>query len=439
MYGDDAMTVVPAEAGLLMARYYLSFDTMRTICGALECVGMEELLSKLTLAKEFGDVKLRRNEKKDLNAMNKKLPYKLGKKVQTGREKVFILLQASFSDDEVLLKLPALRMEAIRLCQLCVRIVRCMVDYMLARVTEVQFAAMNTGIELRRCLERKQSPTGNQVLKQLKGVGDATSRQLRDAGITSFDQLEHSQARKLEGILGKNPPYGNDLLAKLKAIPKLVLHAFWNNGCELVMEGTIQSRAVMGSLPLNEKVLPLFLLVATSPTSPPLHSRFFRLNIGETFRETVKFTWDKELQRGQSATVVFGSMVFCGLDISCKVGSPEVVPTCQKIMGTANTTERASSTISPFLDRVRQKAETIPKLRVKRLRTCEVRLPQSHCQRRPIVLGKFKKTSFAFCYFSMCLRTGGYTSSPGPFHFRSRVPSSDSRTCFETNIFNAKQ
>jgi ATP-dependent DNA helicase HFM1/MER3 len=58
-------------------------------------------------------------------------------------------------------------------------------------------------------------------MKQIKDVGVVSVRKLVNAGIRSMDELEYTEAYRIEAILGRNPPFGLRLLEQLKPFPKL--------------------------------------------------------------------------------------------------------------------------------------------------------------------------------------------------------------------------
>lgn len=59
------------------------------------------------------------------------------------------------------------------------------------------------------------------TMKQVESVGPVGVRKLVNAGVRSIEDLELVDAQRLETIMGKHPPYGNSLLAKVKEFPKL--------------------------------------------------------------------------------------------------------------------------------------------------------------------------------------------------------------------------
>lgn len=58
-------------------------------------------------------------------------------------------------------------------------------------------------------------------MKQIEQIGVVAVRKLAAAGITDIEELEATDAPRIDMILSKNPPFGTKLLARLKEFPKL--------------------------------------------------------------------------------------------------------------------------------------------------------------------------------------------------------------------------
>ncbi len=99
--------------GQLMARHYIRFKTMVDVCNTPSPAGLPELLMTIAGSAEFSGIKLRRSEKKPLNAINKgsnveggkghavrfcvpdpHKPQKAKDRIRTGPEKIFIMVIA---------------------------------------------------------------------------------------------------------------------------------------------------------------------------------------------------------------------------------------------------------------------------------------------------------------------------------------------------------
>lgn len=98
------------------------------------------------------------------------------------------------------------------------RLIRCIIDCQLHN---------EDGVAVRNCLELARSFASrvweNSLLqmKQIEQIGVVAVRKLAGAGITNIQELEETEAHKIDMILSKNPPFGIKLLARLAEFPKL--------------------------------------------------------------------------------------------------------------------------------------------------------------------------------------------------------------------------
>ena len=105
----------PLVPGQLMAQHYIRFKTMTAICATPSPAGLPDLLMRIARSAEFSSIKLRRSEKKPLNAINKgsssggsskdgkahavrfcvpdpQKPQKAKERISSGPEKIFIMV-----------------------------------------------------------------------------------------------------------------------------------------------------------------------------------------------------------------------------------------------------------------------------------------------------------------------------------------------------------
>ncbi|NXL75450.1 HFM1 helicase, partial [Leptocoma aspasia] len=96
---DEANNFKPTEAGRLMAWYYIAFDTVKQFFTIKGTETLHELITMISNCTEFVDVKLRTNEKKILNTLNKDkdkitIRFPMEGKIKTREMKVNCLIQA---------------------------------------------------------------------------------------------------------------------------------------------------------------------------------------------------------------------------------------------------------------------------------------------------------------------------------------------------------
>ena len=112
-YGFALEPLIP---GQLMARHYIRFKTMVAMCTTPSPAGLPELLMTIAQSAECSGIKLRRSEKKPLNAINKggsaengkahairfcvpdpHKPQKTKERISSGPEKIFIMVSSTMS------------------------------------------------------------------------------------------------------------------------------------------------------------------------------------------------------------------------------------------------------------------------------------------------------------------------------------------------------
>ncbi|NXC70460.1 HFM1 helicase, partial [Anhinga anhinga] len=96
---DEANNFKPTETGRLMAWYYIAFDTVKQFFTIKGTETLNELITMISNCTEFVDVKLRTNEKKILNALNKDkdkitIRFPMEGKIKTREMKINCLIQA---------------------------------------------------------------------------------------------------------------------------------------------------------------------------------------------------------------------------------------------------------------------------------------------------------------------------------------------------------
>lgn len=80
---------------------------------------------------------------------------------------------------------------------------------------------MRNALSLSRSLYSRVWDDSPLTMKQLESIGSVAVRKLVNSGIRSVDELEFAEPQRLETILGKHPPFGTTLLAKVGDFPKL--------------------------------------------------------------------------------------------------------------------------------------------------------------------------------------------------------------------------
>ncbi|KAG8132631.1 hypothetical protein E2320_010473 [Naja naja] len=163
---NDNLYFKTTETGRQMAWYYIAFDTVKKCFMINGTATLSELVVLISGCSEFSDIKLRTNEKKILNSLNKdkkwmNIRYPMEGKIKTREMKCF------------------------------------------------------------RCRLWENSLN---VSKQLERIGMSLSNAMMNAGLTSFKKIEDTNARQLELILNRHPPFGNQIKESVAHLPKYELN-----------------------------------------------------------------------------------------------------------------------------------------------------------------------------------------------------------------------
>ncbi|KAG9290860.1 hypothetical protein G9A89_011010 [Geosiphon pyriformis] len=208
------------EYGEAMAKYYLKYRTMANIVHLHSKADIKDLLELLSKAEEFYELRFHQGEKQVLNNINKSpdIRFPIKGRVTRVDQKIFLMLQCllgniAFSDPKMGFQM---NMEANVILQHSPRLIECMVQ-------KRDVVSLQNSLDLSRCLKAKTWENSPCILRQLDGIGQQYARLLATAGIQTFAQLENCDARRIEMIVNRNPPFGNQVLDALSLLPQFKL------------------------------------------------------------------------------------------------------------------------------------------------------------------------------------------------------------------------
>lgn len=229
------------EFGNAMARYYVTFETMRILLSLPPRAKMSEIvcehsfaeemylllqISVLVQAEEFREVRFRSGEKtlyKTLNsASGIKFPIQID--IAQSAQKRSIIIQAElggvdFPADEQSGKHKRQYMQdkAILFSHIH-RLIRCVVD---CQIYLQDGPATRHALELARSLGARVWDNSPLQMKQVPSLGPVAVRKLVTASINSLEALEATEVYRINMILSKQPGFGEKILGLLKSFPKL--------------------------------------------------------------------------------------------------------------------------------------------------------------------------------------------------------------------------
>ncbi|CAB1317768.1 unnamed protein product [Coregonus sp. 'balchen'] len=185
-------------------------------------VSMDEDIELMAKGREFTDVQLRVNEKRTLNTLNKDknritIRYPMEGKIKNNEMKVNCLIQAQFGSIPV--QEFGLTQDTGRIFRNGVRISRCLAEFLNQR-SKTGFSALLNSLILAKCFRAKLWENSPYVSKQLEKIGLTLSAAMVNAGLTTFNKIEQTNARELELIVNRHPPFGNQIREAIINLPK---------------------------------------------------------------------------------------------------------------------------------------------------------------------------------------------------------------------------
>ncbi|CDQ68847.1 unnamed protein product [Oncorhynchus mykiss] len=170
---DEDVNIKATEAGRLMARYCVAFDTMKQFSKVTGTETLPELIELMAKGREFTDVQLRVNEKRTLNTLNKDknritIRYPMEGKIKNNEMKVNCLIQAQFGS--IPIQEFGLTQDTGRIFRNGVRISRCLAEFLNQR-SKTGFSALLNSLILAKCFSAKLWENSPYVSKQLEKIG----------------------------------------------------------------------------------------------------------------------------------------------------------------------------------------------------------------------------------------------------------------------------
>ncbi|GIZ45559.1 hypothetical protein CKM354_000872000 [Cercospora kikuchii] len=245
------------EFGDSMARYYIQFDTMKQFLALRPRAKISEILSTVSQAAEFKDIRFRAGEKpiyKELNK-NQSMKFPIPVNIDLTAHKVSLIIQSVLGAIDVNTEDQRHRYEyntsRLVIFQQAHRLIRCIIDCQL--YLEDAVSARNA-LMLARSLSAQVWDDSPLHIKQIEGIGPVGVRKLVAAGLKSIEDVANAESGRIENAMTRNPPFGSELKKKAMAFPQLRI-SMKIVGEPIVKKGegvTIKVNAEIGFI--NEKV-----------------------------------------------------------------------------------------------------------------------------------------------------------------------------------------
>ncbi|KAG2226925.1 hypothetical protein INT45_010204 [Circinella minor] len=211
----------PTAYGIAMDRYCIKLETMITILKTETCSSMKDVLNLVSQAKEFEAMRFTVGEKPFLNALqnNVNIRFPLSCKVATIADKIFLVIQCVLGDISLHTSTmgASLALASFQILLYASRIAKCIID---CSVYDQDAIRLKYTLELYRCIQAKMWTTSSYPLRQIEKIGPKYAKMLSKAGIKTLDQLRLTEASRIEVILHRNPPFGNQVKDAVSIIPQ---------------------------------------------------------------------------------------------------------------------------------------------------------------------------------------------------------------------------
>ncbi|KAH6633045.1 nucleotide-sugar transporter-domain-containing protein [Boeremia exigua] len=222
--GEDHLRCT--EFGHAMARYYIRFETMRVIMGLQPKATLSEILSAVAQAAEFSKIRFRQGEKSIYKILNRSpsIRFPIPVNLDLPAQKVSLIIQSVLGHAEICWDGDASKhkqqfsQEVAVIFKSINSLVRCVIDCQLVLGDSV---SIHSALMLERCLGSKAWDDSPLQMVQIPNVGAVTVRKFVNAGIRGIEDLEATDARRIDTVAGRNPPFGLKVLDDLKSFPKL--------------------------------------------------------------------------------------------------------------------------------------------------------------------------------------------------------------------------
>ncbi|KOS22978.1 hypothetical protein ESCO_003795 [Escovopsis weberi] len=230
----------------IRVRYKLSIPTYRTLCGLPRAPERRDVLQAACQAHEFRTFPIRAEERGLLRAINEQtgIPYAIrGEALAQPWHKVFLLAQAEMARANgggggsgwpagriSGAGRRALAGEARRMRGLLEQVLRCAAD-VLGSAGRRDGRGVAVALDVLRSVRAgvwEGAGTGagagaGAELLQVEGIGRAYAGRLAAAGVRTVRRLAGMEFYHIERVVGRNPPFGHEVLARVSGFPRLTL------------------------------------------------------------------------------------------------------------------------------------------------------------------------------------------------------------------------
>ncbi|XP_077580372.1 putative ATP-dependent DNA helicase HFM1 isoform X1 [Stigmatopora nigra] len=322
---DEDISVKPTEAGRLMARYCIAFDTMRQFNKLSGTENLSDLIGLVSKSREFCDIQLRVTEKRPLNTLNRDanrttIRFPMEGKIKSSDMKVNCLIQAQLGS--ISIQEFGLTQDTAKIFRSGFRISKCLSEY-LTQHSNMGFSTLLNALILAKCFRAKLWENSLFVSKQLGKIGQTLSTAMVNAGLTTFSKIEQTNPREIEMILNRHPPFGNQIQESVLYLPKYELTLeqlprYSSSIAEVVVKVTLKNQELLQSKRTAPDHHYLSLLVGDSDNNCVFRQKFTDISLLKCSTWSKKIDVKKAL-KGNEILVHLISSEYVGLDVQQKL------------------------------------------------------------------------------------------------------------------------
>ncbi|XP_054622739.1 probable ATP-dependent DNA helicase HFM1 isoform X2 [Dunckerocampus dactyliophorus] len=321
---DEDVNIKPTEAGRLMARCCVAFDTMQQFQKVSGTENLSDLIDVVSKSREFTDIQLRMNEKRPLNILNRDknritIRFPMEGKIKSSDMKVNCLIQAQLGS--ISIQEFSLTQDTAKIFRNGLRITKCLFEF-LSQNSKIGFSALLNSLILAKCFRAKLWENSPYVSKQLDKIGQTLSTAMVNAGLTTFSKIEQTNAREIELILNRHPPFGNQVKEFVMHLPKYEvtleqLPRYSSSIAEIIVKVNLKNQAQL----LSRRTAPnhhyVSLIIGDSDNNCVFRQKFTDLTLLKCSCWSKKIEVAKAL-KGDEISVNLISSEYVGLDIQQK-------------------------------------------------------------------------------------------------------------------------
>lgn len=183
-------------------------------------------LSAVAQAAEYSKIRFRQGEKSLYKTLNKSpsIRFPIPVHLDVPAQKVSLIIQSVLGHTEIawegdMAKHKAQYQQEVTMIFKSINsLVRCIIDCQICLGDSV---SIHSALMLERCLGSRAWDDSPLQMVQVPNIGTVAVRKLVNAGIRSIEDLESTDARRIETVVGRNPPFGLKILDALRSFPKL--------------------------------------------------------------------------------------------------------------------------------------------------------------------------------------------------------------------------